>query len=63
MTDGSRADRLIAESEKLREELLRTAARLMAFSEELTAEVQRLREAGNDAGTAGVHQRSPGTAH
>lgn len=46
-------DHLIAESEKLRADLKRTAARLLAFSEELAAEVQALREAGegDDEGT------------
>ncbi|AZM51752.1 hypothetical protein DMA15_03465 [Streptomyces sp. WAC 01529] len=51
-------DRLIAESERLRKELLRTAARLRNFSEELVTEVRLLRDearppaeggSGNDA--------------
>lgn len=52
MTQESRADRLIAESERLREELLRTAAKLAAFSGELAAEVSILRGAGDGSGTA-----------
>lgn len=62
MAGESRVDRLLADSEKLREDLLRMAARLMTFSEKLTAETQALRvEAGgsDDAGT-GTHRRPPG---
>ncbi|WP_157868848.1 hypothetical protein [Streptomyces atriruber] len=43
MTRQSPVDRLLAESERLREELLRTAARLEGFSAELLAEVRQLR--------------------
>jgi hypothetical protein len=61
MAGESRVDRLLADSEKLREDLLRMAARLMTFSENLTAETQALRiEAGGSDGTGeGAHRRPP----
>ena len=62
MTEGSRTDRLIAESKRLREELLRTATRLMAFAEELTEEARTLREAGEDDAGTGADGRPPGAA-
>lgn len=60
MARQSPVDRLLAESERLREELLRTAARLEGFSEELLAEVRQLRaEAGPPA--AGGSDSEAGT--
>jgi hypothetical protein len=60
MAGESRVDRLLADSEKLREDLLKMAARLMTFSEKLTAETQALRvEAGSDDTGTGTHRRPP----
>lgn len=53
MTRQSPVDRLLAESERLREELLRTAARLEGFSEELLAEVRQLRAEASPPDTGG----------
>lgn len=44
MAQDSPVDRLLAESRRLREELLRTANRLEIFSEDLMTEVRALRE-------------------
>lgn len=54
------AENLIEESEKLRADLKRTAARLLAFSQALATEVRELREAGDDDEGAG--ERAAGTA-
>jgi hypothetical protein len=48
MAHLSPVDRLIAESERLRDELLKTATRLETFSEELMAEVRSLRVEAQD---------------
>ena len=60
MAGESRVDRLLAESEKLREDLMRMASRLLTFSENLTQETQALRvEAGSDEQGTGTHRRPP----
>jgi len=48
MAHLSPVDRLIAESERLREELLKTATRLETFAEELMVEVRDLRTEARD---------------
>jgi hypothetical protein len=45
MIKDSNPDRLIAESERLRKELLKTAVSLEFFSQQLLEEVRALREA------------------
>lgn len=63
MTGESRVNRLLADSEELRADLLRMAARLMTFAEALTTEAQSLRaEAGDDdqgTATPGRPDRAP----
>lgn len=48
MAHTSSVDRLIAESERLRAELLKTAARLETFAGELLVEVRDLRSEAKD---------------
>lgn len=59
MAGESRVDRLLADSEKLREDLLRMAARLMTFSEQLTAETRALRVEAGGSDDAGTNRRPP----
>jgi len=46
--NGAEVDRLVAEAQRLKEELLRTAAKLEAFSDQLLIEVGQLRDAAKD---------------
>ena len=46
-------EELVTESQRLRDELMRTAAKLEAFSEQLLVEVHQLREAAGDGDGSG----------
>ncbi|WP_150187588.1 hypothetical protein [Streptomyces venezuelae] len=54
MSQDHTRDSPLTASEKLREDLLRMAARLAAFSEELTAKAALLRSESGDDGDSGT---------
>lgn len=55
-------EELVTESQRLRDELMRTAAKLEAFSEQLLVEVAQLREAayGDGSGDTGTDSDGSG---